>query len=171
MIGASIVTALLLAEPVVSPVRSHHTRIVRAIDEATLRSVTFRTLVDRLNRSDVIVYIESGRCPSPHVTSCVAVASTSASYRYLRVTIDTAHALDIITSQIAHELQHAVEIADAPEVVDGATLRIFYRRIGTPSADRGVYETASAVAVAARVSLELSAQTGTYDPRVTKEQK
>jgi hypothetical protein len=171
MTGVSMLAALLLAEPVVSAIRSHHARIVRVIDEASRRSVTFRALVDRLNQSDVIIYIESGRCPSPQVLSCVAVASTSASYRYLRVTIETNHSLQIITSQIAHELQHTVEIAEAPEVVDSATLRAFYRRIGTPSVDRGVYETANAIAVAARVAGELTAPTAMHDPPVTKEQQ
>ena len=144
------------SQPPASPIRSHHLRILNAIDDAGRRSATFRNLVERLNRSDVIVYIESGRCGTAQVMSCIAVASTAGSYRYLRVTIDTNHSFQLITSEIAHELQHAVEIADAPDVVDGATLRALFRRIGATSAGRDIYETTNARAVAARVSLELS---------------
>lgn len=176
MTGASILLALRLAEPVVSPIRSHHARIVRAIDEASLKSVTFQALVDRLIRSDLIIYVESGHCRDPQVRSCVAVVSTSGSdtsppYRYLRVTIDTDHSHQIIVAEIAHELQHAVEIAEAPEVVDGTTLGALYDRIGTQGARTDVHETANAIAVARRVSKELVAQAGSHNPRVAKEQK
>ena len=168
MTAARILLALVLTQPVVSPIRSHHVRIVKAIEEASRRSVTFKGLIERLNRSDVIVYIESGRCGNAQVMSCVAVTSASGSYRYLRVMIDVDHSLQLIMLEIAHELQHAVEIADAPDVVDGATLRALYRRIGTSSADRDVYETTNAIAVAVRVSLELSTQLGTHDGGVVR---
>jgi hypothetical protein len=168
MTAASILLALLLVEPVANPIRSHHARIVKAIAEASLRSATFNHLLDRVKRSDLIIYIESGRCPNRQVMSCVAFAATSNSYRYLRMTIDTNHSLQLILSQIAHELQHVIEIADTADVVDEPTLRAFYGRIATTSANRDIYETAEAIAVAARVALELTAQTGTHNPQ-TKE--
>lgn len=155
MIGASILLALALIEPVPDPLRSHHTRIVKAMEEAIRRSAAFRGLVERLSRSDLIVYIESGRCPNRQVMSCIAVASSAPPYRYLRVTIDTDHTLSVIVAEIAHELVHAAEIADAPDVIDDVTLRNLYSRIGTTSVDREVFETTNAVRVATQVSLEL----------------
>jgi hypothetical protein len=168
MTAASILLALLLVEPVTNPIRSHHGRIVKAIEQASVRSATFNDLVDRVKRSDLIIYIESGRCPNRQVMSCVAVAATSNSYRYLRITIDTDHSVQLIVSQIAHELQHAIEIADAADVVDEPTLRAFYGRIGTTSANRDIYETTEAIAIAARVTLELTPHTATHNPQ-TKE--
>ncbi len=156
MIGALIVLALTLVEPVERPIRSHHTRIMKAMEEATHRSPTFRALVERLNRSDLIVYVESGRCPNREVMSCIAVASRTASNRYLRVTVDTDHTMSVIVGEIAHELEHASEIADAPAGIDSASLRALFSRIGTPSADRDVFETTNAVRVATQVTLELS---------------
>jgi len=88
--------------------------------------------------------------------SCIAVASSGASHRYLRVTIDTDHTLPVIVTEIAHELEHAAEIADAPDVIDSASLRRLYHRIGTTSADRDFFETTNADRVATQVSLELS---------------
>jgi hypothetical protein len=147
--------AALLAASSAGPIRSHNDRIVKAMEEARRRSSTFRGLVDRVERSDLIVYVESGHCGSSQVLSCVALASAAHAVRYLRITIDTDHSRQIITSQIAHELQHAVEIADAPSVVDNEGLRTLYRRIGKTSAGRDVYETTAAIRVAATVSLEL----------------
>lgn len=125
------------------------------MEEASRRSGTFRRLVDRLNRPDLIVYVESGRCGHALVLSCVSISAAPRRIRYLRVTIDTNHSLQLIESQIAHELQHAAEIADAPEVVDGATLRELYGRIGQAGAGRDVFETAAAIDVATQVSHEL----------------
>jgi hypothetical protein len=50
-------------------------------------------------------------------------------------------------STIAHELQHALEIAEAAEVIDTASLTRHFRRIGYVSADSArlvAYETAAA---------------------------
>ena len=164
MIGAFIVLALTLVEPVSHPIRSHHTRIVKAMEAATRRSATFRGLVERLNRSDLIVYIESGRCPNRHVMSCIAVASNAGTYRYLRVTVDIDHVLSILAAEIAHELGHAAEIAAAPEVIDDTTLRDLYTRIGTTSVARDVFETTNAVRVATQVSLELRVEPEAHAP-------
>jgi hypothetical protein len=67
-----------------------------------------------------------------------------------------------VTQQIAalgHELRHAVEIADAPSVVDDASLAAEYRRVGFPS--RAVrsgngYESRAAIDAAHRVWAELA---------------
>ena len=60
---------------------------------------------------------------------------------------------------LAHERQHAAEIAEAPWVVDAPTLAAYYRRIGqeTDPSDGGRrFETPAARAIAARVHRELS---------------
>ena len=63
-------------------------------------------------------------------------------------------------SLLAHELQHAVEIADAPEVVDEASLKELYRRLGAdsgPGAFNGSvwFETQGAIDTGRRVYSEL----------------
>ena len=165
MWGAGFLVIAALMGESTGAIRSHSDRIGKAMEEASRRSMTFRGLVDRLNRSDVIVYVESGTCGSPQVLSCVAIASAAGAARYLRITIDTDHSRSIITSQIAHELQHAVEIADSPEVVDTDSLRELYRRIGKASANRDIYETTAAVRVAAAVSRELDSSHCESRPR------
>jgi len=59
-------------------------------------------------------------------------------------------------TMFGHELQHAVEIADAPEVVDVPSLVAFYRRVGQVMSSGGrTFETNAAVATERRVLLEL----------------
>jgi len=57
----------------------------------------------------------------------------------------------------AHEPQHAVEIASAPEVTDDAGVRRLYERIGRPSKD-GLhsFETKAAIDVRDQVLAELA---------------
>jgi hypothetical protein len=60
---------------------------------------------------------------------------------------------------IAHELQHAVEVAAAPHVVDVATLAQEYERIGHATRHRvemRSFETLAAIAAARRVLAELA---------------
>ena len=59
---------------------------------------------------------------------------------------------------IAHELQHAVEIADRPEVVDASTFAAFFRDHGheTPGwAGAAHFETTAAVRIGILVTDEL----------------
>jgi hypothetical protein len=58
---------------------------------------------------------------------------------------------------LGHELQHAVEIAEAPEVVDARSLARFYARVGserTSGACR-LFDTQAAVDIGWQVSREL----------------
>lgn len=57
---------------------------------------------------------------------------------------------------LAHELQHAVEIAGAPDVVSPQTLAAFYARIGVRThRESDTFETPQAVEVADHVRREL----------------
>jgi hypothetical protein len=141
--------------PDASRVRSHSERIIAAMSEAQRRSHTFRALVDRLERSDLIVYLESGHCAQLQVLSCLSMTSGARAQRYLRVTIDIQHPRTLIIQQIAHELQHAIELAGTPQVVDADTLRAFYSRIGSVDIVPDTFETIAAVAVAAAVAGEI----------------
>jgi len=140
----------------VSRIRSHSDRIVRAMAEAQRRSHTFRALLDRVQHADLIVYLESGHCATHHVLSCLSMTSGANAQRYLRITIDTEHSQALIVQQIAHELQHAVELSGSPHVVDAATLRAFYTRIGTAERAADTFETVAAVAVGEAVRSEIT---------------
>ena len=65
---------------------------------------------------------------------------------------------DALVGLLGHELQHAVEIADAPEAIDEQTLIGLYQRIGIGGAIRnGIrsFDTAAALVAGQRVSREI----------------
>src|ERR1700719_2272548 len=93
-------------------------------------SDTFRGLVDRLNRSDLIVWVDYEFLPPVGLAARLLFMTSAGGRRYLYLGIDGR--LNS-TQQLAfpgHELQHAVEIAGAAEVVDPLSLEHLYRRIG-----------------------------------------
>ena len=144
-------------------VRSTNGEMLQLIKEGTERSATFRTLVDGINQSDGIVYVERGICAFGRVNGCVLpfIAPTQGN-RYIRilVTPDTHRVShDHVLAIIAHELQHAREVIGHANVIDVATMEDMYRRIGTPlkGQQRG-YETSGARAAGDAVLVELSAK-------------
>ena len=132
---AALAAALMAFPPTASTRDFAHLRttsplLLSFIADAREHSPTFVGLIARLERSDVIVYLE----PTPNMESRfrgrVHFMGASAGYRYLRIQIRTSmNRFDIIGS-IAHELQHANEIAAYPDVVCEEDLAALYRRIG-----------------------------------------
>ena len=142
--------------------------VADAVQDGIRRSPAFRGLVDRLEHSDVIVYIRAGACPNDQSIACLSLLSATASNRFVLITlVMKAHGeptrLAVFTNhliaQIGHELHHAIEVADDPAVVDDASLDRHYRRAGfRPDARRSTYESESALLAGERVLRELSAK-------------
>jgi hypothetical protein len=130
-------------------VRSSDTAILALLHEGADRSATFSTLVDRVEHSNGIVYVEFGYCAFGHLNACVLplIASPHGD-RYLRIIVTpdkTRRSHDQLLALIAHELRHALEVFDDADVVDAASMNAMYKRIGTPETDglKG-YETSAA---------------------------
>jgi hypothetical protein len=140
-------------------VRTIDARLRADINEGAARSSFFRQLVARLDASDVIVYVES-ECPmSPRIFGRLTFMAASGGRRYVNVRISCALNDNAQIAALGHELRHAVEIADAPSVVDVRSLAEEYRRIGFAS--HGVpmgsgYESRAAIEAASRVWAELA---------------
>lgn len=136
-------------------VRSTERAMVEILSVGAERSPTFRRLVDTLERSDLIVYVESSRKVDGGYLRFATVAGQS---RWVQVLVNPDRPINQILAMIGHELQHAVEISEAPIVVDEATMAGFYRRIGVQSCRgaRACYETVAARVTGADVFRELS---------------
>ena len=124
------------------------------IADAREHSATFLKLSDSLEASDLIVYFEE----APHMESRyrgrVHLMGTSAGFRYLRIQIRTAmNRYDIIAS-IAHEMQHAQEIASYPDVVTEEDVAALYRQIGDEH-DWCMFETSAAQRAGRTVRAEI----------------
>ena len=139
-----------------SHVRSSDSSLIALIARATQQSATFRGLIDTINSSDGIVYVEAGRCR--YSRTCLTGVSTAGEYRMLWVTIDTRRVDSELIASIGHELQHAVEILSNPGVRTTAAMYLFYsrfaRRVGT---GRGAFETEAATKIGNAVREEIRA--------------
>jgi hypothetical protein len=136
-----------------SPVRAQSSEI-RALIESTLaHSPTTRALVARLAATDAIVYVEvtaSPQVPTARTKLVTAVARA----RFMRISINMTMTVRERAGLLAHELQHALEIAEHAEVRNDADVRRLYRRIGH-AAGGDSFETDAARAVEWVVRSEL----------------
>jgi hypothetical protein len=116
-----------------------------------------RALVDRIEASDVIVYVGTNPWMKSHLSGALSFVTASGGYRYVRAEINADLVADLMIATLAHEFQHVVELIDEPLVVDDDSLVRLYRRIGVESAERREtgWETMAAKAMAAQVRREL----------------
>jgi hypothetical protein len=102
----------------------------RLIADGIARSPTFRGLISRLERSDVIVYITVRVDMRPNLGGSLRIMGRSATDRFVHISLNGQHARHMLVALLGHELQHAVEVADAPDVASDEALSGLYRRIG-----------------------------------------
>jgi len=137
-------------------IRSTEHAMSEIIRAGVARSPTFRHLVQTLERSDLIVYVEPSNSVDGGYLRFATVAGRS---RWVQVVVNPKRPINQILAMIGHELQHAIEISEAPSVVDEATMAGLYRRIGVKSCGnpaRACYETRGAQVTGATIFRELS---------------
>jgi hypothetical protein len=112
--------------------------------DATARSPIVKGLVEDLEQTNVVVYLVDSMDGPREVTACLTFVSFAAGTRYLMFRVDrwVSAPWDRI-AQLAHELQHAMEIAEAPEVQDAASMARLYKHIGWECGKRS-FESAQA---------------------------
>jgi hypothetical protein len=107
------------------------TRDARAlVAELTERSTTVRHLVDQLSRSNVIVYVRHRAFTDTTLDGRIGIVRSEGPNRILIVELPCGRSLVNQLVALAHELKHAVEIAEAAYVVDAPTLAEHYELIG-----------------------------------------
>lgn len=163
------VSVVLLASPLFAQAPSAspphirpESREMRAlIDEAARRSPVVRDLIDRIDRSDVTVYIRTRKFAGGDLDGRVGILSATGRHRYLIVELACGR-IDLVQMiTLGHELHHVVEIAGEPSIVDGRSLAAHYERVGvrvSGSTGNKAFETASAREAGAKVRRELFAK-------------
>ncbi len=152
--------------PHVRPESAETQALVR---DAARRSPLVRALIDRLDQSDVVAYIRFARFTDPLLEGRVGWLSQAGGRRYVVIELSGGRLWPVQIATLAHELQHAVEIAGAPAIVDTRTLADHYGRIGMrTSHTQGLetFETRAAIAMGAQARREI--MTGTV--RTTEEE-
>jgi hypothetical protein len=139
-------------------------RPVDSIAEHTLtlalqRSAVVRTLVDALERSNVVIHIQASRDLPFGIAGTTRFVVARGGYRYLRITIAATLPEESRMAVLAHELQHANEIAGSP-ASDVKSLERLFQQCGMK--DGNYYETRAAQHIEKLVRAELLA--GSYRP-------
>jgi hypothetical protein len=119
-------------------------------------SPTFAALLRRLEMSDLLVYIEEvPRLPTT-LEGRLLIQPPAHGFRYVRIQFQQRGSPSDVIAVLGHELRHAVEVAEAMDVVDAPGLAALYRRIGI---DRGnnLFDTLAAQEAGHRVLKELLA--------------
>ena len=166
-----IVSASLAATATAQDNRSAPRSIphVRALDRESAdvlaaglaRSPDFRRLVDRIENVDAMVFIHHGRSPQSATNHRLGGflshhVGLAGSARVLHVTLVDRFG-DRGIAVLAHELQHVLEVLEAPEVRRDIDAEALFNRIGIRTG-RGIVETAAALDVQAAVAEQLTAQ-------------
>jgi hypothetical protein len=115
----------------------------RLIARAIRDSAIVRALAAEIAASDLIVYVEIGPVDS-HARATTEFVTATAHARFVRITLPALTPPTDLIPLLAHELQHAVEIAREPAVRDAASLRAHYARIGIDPAAAHGFETLQA---------------------------
>lgn len=121
-----------------TPVRDIRTARVRTTDTRTAaillqgldRSATIRALVNELEQSDVIVYVELQPTLRKRLAGTMTWLSATNTRRYVRISLNPELNTDMAIATLGHELQHALEVANAPEIRCERTLANFYQSHG-----------------------------------------
>jgi hypothetical protein len=122
-LGWVLVAGLLrLADP---HVRTAVPELGKLLREGIERSETFRSRLERLETSDLVVYVDYDYFPRGGIAGFVTFIATNAGWRYIQIKIAWNLPRRDQIAILGHELQHAMEIAEAAEVID-----LFSRLIG-----------------------------------------
>lgn len=137
-------------------VRTTDDRIRRALAIGAEKAPTLRGLLEELEASDVILYVEPGECGCGRARACVTFVTMVEGIRYLRATVSPLQLEIDLISHIGHELRHATELAAARQVVSRETFKEFYTGASsvTCRAPCG-YETLAAIRTQSAVRTEL----------------
>jgi hypothetical protein len=135
-----------------SHVRPEDPRLRAMVSVGVGVSPTFRAIVERIESSDVVVYIATRLMTTPRVAAQSSFIEAAGGRRYLQVIVDSRTSGPDLMGLLAHELHHITEIAEEPSVVDARSLAALYRRIGfSVSVEASRFETSAAIATGRRV--------------------
>jgi hypothetical protein len=136
-------------------VRAADNQIEALIAEGRRRSPAFRSLIEQLEQSTVLIYVNYRMLPAGLIGRLTLLTS-SEPWRYVRIEIECRQSDNAQIAALGHELQHAVEISEASDV-DRQSMAALYSRIGfSVDGGRRRFETEAARAVGARIRHELA---------------
>jgi len=129
-----------------------------ALQDGIRRSALLASLVERIERSDGVVFLIPGGINFPNAGRLLGGLShrivAGPDYRVLQIVIWQRPG-DLMIATVGHELRHALEVLDAPEAIDQRSVEQLYDRIGLKLRS-SVYETEAAERAGDDVRTELA---------------
>ncbi len=104
-------------------------RLESVVGDGRRQSPLFRALLDQLEATDVVVYVECARLRA-RVDGQLTFLTAAAGTRYVLVRIAWDLPLARKIAILGHELQHALEVAGSPDVISAETMAAAYQRFG-----------------------------------------
>jgi hypothetical protein len=145
-------------------IRASDEELVALLEEGVRRSPTFKGLVDRLSKSDVILYVRPDVTAKNNAATRLTFLAAKGGFRYLVIRVGSGRSKEQQLATLGHEMQHAVVIADASSVVDSPSLKREFERVGKLTqpamGDDFFFESPVAEEVKRRILSEVSSQTG-----------
>ena len=161
-VGSLCIAAHLLvadAAPINSSIGRHVRGATPAVNAMLAvgiqRSTTFARLARDLDDTDVIVYVEIVNSLPTGLDGRLSFSTMAGGFRYLRIQVPANTGKHDLIAVVGHELQHAMEIAEHPNVQDSEGVASLYKLIGLQAHGVDRYDTTAARSVGRRVRAEL----------------
>lgn len=164
-LSSAIGSTALAKETTVVKVRGLDVGAEALIDEGRWRSETFQRLLADVAESDLIVYV-TRTAMDPARSGALRFVGAGEGVRFLLIELNEAHDDDLNAPRgrmagiatLAHELQHALEVAAAGTVRDAQSFDAYFRAIGAADAD--AVDTHAARQTGAQVYFEMTGRRG-----------
>ena len=138
-------------------VRPYDGRSAALLLQGLERSATMRAIVDWLEQLDVIVYLEMQPTLPRSLAGKLTWLAATSSHRYVRISLNPEIMRHPLIATLGHELQHALEVAEAPGIVDSPSLQSYYQKHGLSVAKHiNGWDSLAARVVGDRVRRELA---------------
>jgi hypothetical protein len=120
----------LRADPPRQPrLRLMNPRLGPIVQAGRGRSPSFRALLERLDATDVVVYVQCAPLRT-RLDGKLNFLAAAGGLRYVLVRIAWDLTPERKIAILGHELQHALEVAQHPDIVSAETMAIAYERFG-----------------------------------------
>ena len=115
-------------------VRVLDARLKSLFDHGLTQSPTLRAQVDKVEASSILVFVDGDMRMPERLGAQLTFVTSVNDVRYVRVDLNVMLPPRRQIALLAHELQHALEIADRPEIQDIEAMESFYETsVSSPS--------------------------------------
>ncbi|HET9832161.1 MAG TPA: hypothetical protein VFP91_10640, partial [Vicinamibacterales bacterium] len=111
-------------------IRTTSSLIHSVLVDASEKSPTLRSIVQRVAESNVIVHLTCEQFKTVMINGRTIWVEANGAARYLRVQVDCMLPQADLAAILGHELQHVAEVADRPEVNDSRSFVKLFQTIG-----------------------------------------